>query len=148
MKIAAWNVNHRASQKKIPFSIAPAIISTGADVIVFNEFVQCDFKADRLAFYGQLEHAGFTFRILSTPTPKENHILIASRVPVVAGDLVAPTTIQSAVPSNFLHVRCVESKTEIIGLRVPDYSKTTYKEVAHEYWTWFSSLTKEIAVTR
>ena len=144
MKIAAWNVNHRATRKKIPENIAHAIISTDADMLVFCEFVHSDITDDRQNFYNQLESAGYTFRIFSTLTPKENHILIASRIAIVAGDLKAPTTIQSAVPSNFLHVRCVESSTEIIGLRVPDYSKATYKEVAQAYWTWFSSLTKEM----
>lgn len=145
MKIATWNVNHRAVRKTIPDTIAPAIISVDADILIFTEFVHCDTKEDRKAFYAQLNDAGYTHHILSPTTLKENHILIASRIPIVQGDLLAPTTIQSAVPSNFLHVKCVENDTEIIGIRVPDYSKTAYKEVAQEYWSWFSSLTEEIS---
>jgi endonuclease/exonuclease/phosphatase family metal-dependent hydrolase len=145
VKIATWNVNHRASRKAIPDKIAPAIISIGADVLVFTEFVHCETKQDRKAFYDQLKNAGYNCQFISPTTPKENHILIASRIPIVQGDLQAPTTIQSAVPSNFLHVKCLDTNTEIIGIRVPDYSKTAHKKIAQEYWTWFSSFTQDIA---
>lgn len=144
MKIATWNVNHRAVRKTIPDTIAPAICSLSADILVFTEFVNCDTKEDRKAFYSHLQDAGYVHQILSPQTPKQNHILIAARIPIVQGDLKASATIQSAVPSNFLHVICEDSGTEIIGIRVPDYSKTGYKEVAQKYWSWFSSLTDEI----
>jgi len=145
MRIATWNVNHRAVRKTIPDTIAPAIISTDADVLVFTEFVHCDIKEDRQAFYGQLKDAGYIYHLLSDNTPKENHILIASRKPIVKGDLLPPTTIHSSVASNFLHVKYEDTATEIIGMRVPDYSKPIYKEVAKAYWNWFSSLTDEIS---
>lgn len=69
MKIATWNVNHRAVRKTIPSTIAPAIISTEADILVFTEFVHCDTKEDRKAFYGQLKGAGYEDQVLSPLTP-------------------------------------------------------------------------------
>lgn len=145
LKIATWNVNHRAVCKTIPSTIAPAIISTDADILVFTEFVHSDTKEDRKAFYDQLVDAGYTNQILSSLTAKQNHILIASRTPIVQGDLKAPATIHRAVASNFLHVKCLENSAEIIGIRVPDYSKTKFKEIAQDYWRWFSSFAHEIA---
>ena len=146
MKIATWNVNHRAVRKTIPDTLAPAIISTDADVLVFTEFVHCDTKEDRQAFYGQLRDAGYSYQLRTVTTPKENHILISSRQPIAQGDLLPPpTTIHSSVPSNFLHVKSENTGIEIIGIRVPDYSKPVYKDVAKAYWEWFTSLTDKIA---
>ncbi|MBU1566859.1 MAG: endonuclease/exonuclease/phosphatase family protein [Proteobacteria bacterium] len=145
-KIATWNVNHRAARKTIPSSIAQSIISTNPDIIVFTEFVHCDTQADRQQFYDQLRNAGYTHQLLSVTPPKENHVLIASRQEIIPGDIAPPSTIHPSVPSNFLHIKTTfENRLlEIIGIRVPDYSKSIYKEVAQKYWEWFSDLTEEI----
>ncbi len=145
LNIATWNLNHRAARKTIPDTIAPAIVSVNADLLVFTEFVHCDIKQDRADFYSQLDDAGYIHRLLSPLTPKQNHILIASRTPISQGDLLAPTTIHPAIPSNFLHVRALEHDIEIIGVRVPDYSKPVYKETAAAYWSWFSTFTASIS---
>lgn len=148
MKIVLWNVNHRATRKVIPSSsIAPAIVSTGADIIILTEFVHCDTQEDRQLFYNQLRDAGYHHQLLSVTTPKrENHILIASRQGINRGEITPPTTIHSSVPSNFLHVKATveDIPIEIIGIRIPDYSKSVYKEIAKKYWEWFSELTEEI----
>jgi len=145
MKIATWNVNHRACCKAIPENIAPSIIAVDADILVFTEFVHCDHKKDRKEFYNNLDEAGYTYRLLSPTIPRENHILIASRIPVKKGELTAPGNIQSSVPSNFLHVKTINTDIEVIGIRVPDYSKSIYREVAKKYWSWFSEFSSKIA---
>ena len=145
MKIAIWNVNHRAVKKTIPEKIAASIVSVDADIFILTEFVHCDVKEDRKAFYKQLDDAGYKFRLLSPSIPKQNHILIASRNPIRQGDLTAPTDIHDSVPSNFLHIKTMDGDVEIIGIRVPDYSKSVHKDVAAAYWSWFSNLTMSIS---
>jgi endonuclease/exonuclease/phosphatase family metal-dependent hydrolase len=147
LRVAAWNVNHRATRKAIPSSIAQSIISINPDIIVLTEFVHCDTKGDRQQFYDQLRNARYTHQLLSITNPKQNHVIIASRQEIIPGDLIPPSTIHEAVPSNFLHVKTTSENRplEIIGIRVPDYSKPIYKEVAQKYWQWFSDLTEGIA---
>lgn len=122
-------------QKTIPYTIALSIVSTGADIIVLTEFVHCDNQEDRQQFYDQLRNAGYHHQLISITNPKEKHVLIASRHEIIPGDITPPTNIPPSVPSNFLHVKAaIENKpVEIIGIRVPDYSKPIYKEVANNY---------------
>jgi len=108
-----------------------AVASLGPDVIVLNEYVHRD---SRQPFLEQLAESGFPHWQVSHVTPLgENHVLIASRAPIEVGSIRAPD-IAPSVPSNFLHIRLPHEGCEILGLRVPDYSKQRTKQ--RECWDW------------
>src|SRR5690242_6978846 len=115
MRLITWNVNHRARAKAIPPRLAEMIVSLEPDLVVLAEF--------RRSFLAQLAGRGLPNWLVSRVTPRgENHVLIASRTPIVPGAIEAPA-IAPSVPSNVLHVISPHEGIEILGLRVPDYSK-------------------------
>jgi hypothetical protein len=120
LRILAWNLNHRARAKAIPSCLADVIASLEPDVIVLTEYVHRD---TRRPFLDQLADRGLPNSLVSQVTPLgENHVLIASRTPLELGFIQAPA-IAPSVPSNFLHVNLPQKGCEILGLRVPDFSK-------------------------
>jgi endonuclease/exonuclease/phosphatase family metal-dependent hydrolase len=130
MRIVAWNINHKAREKKIPEQLAEAIASLGPDVIVLTEYVQ---GLSRNAFHASLAHHGFCNWLVSECRPRENHVLVAARTALERGSIRAPE-IAPSVPPNALHVRLPQEGLEILGLRVPDYSKDPKTKRA--CWNW------------
>ena len=131
LRVLAWNLNHRARAKAIPSTLADAIASLKPDVIVLNEYVHGD---SRRPFLDQLAERGLPHWLVSHDTPLgENHVLIASRTPIEAGDIRAPA-IAPSVPSNFLHVILPKEHCEILGLRIPEYSKQP--KFKRACWDW------------
>jgi endonuclease/exonuclease/phosphatase family metal-dependent hydrolase len=67
--------------------------------------------------------------------------LIASRTPIELGPIEAPT-IAPSVPSNALHVILPQERIEILGLRVPDYSKQ--RAIKRACWNWIIETAKTV----
>lgn len=130
MRILTWNVNHRSVQRRIPLKMADAIGSLEPNVVVLTEFVP---GITRKPFLDGLSRLGLIHQHLSPLTPKENHILIASRTLMKAGVIKAPA-IAPSVPSNALNVEFPEDGYEILGLRLPDYSRMPTIRTA--CWDW------------
>ena len=130
MKIVAWNINHRIREKIIPDQMTEAIASLGPDVIVLTEYVHGPSRNDFLA---RLAYHGFCNWLVSECRKRENHVLIAARTAIEPGPIRAPE-IAPSVPSNALHVRLPDEGVEILGLRVPDYSKAPKTKRA--CWDW------------
>ncbi len=139
LRVLAWNVNHRARAKAIPPMLVDAIDSLRPDLIVLTEYVH---GATRSPFLDQLADRGLPHWHVSHVTPlKENHVLIASRTSIEAGSIHAPA-IAPSVPSNFLHVSLPHEGCEILGLRVPDYSKQPKMQRA--CWEWIIETAKTV----
>ena len=131
LRVLGWNLNHRAKAKAIPLTLVDAIASLRPDLIVLTEYVH---GAARRPFLDQLAERGLPYWLVSHVTPlKENHVLIASRTPIEAGSIQAPP-IEKSVPSNFLHVILPQNGYEILGLRIPDYSKQP--KIKRACWDW------------
>ena len=130
MIIVAWNINHRARETKIPDHLAEAIAALLPDVIVLTEYVH---GLTRFAFHAKLAELGFCNLLMSDWRKGENQVLIASRTALEAGPIRAPE-IAPSVPSNALHVRLPVESLEILGIRVPDYSKAP--KIKRACWDW------------
>jgi endonuclease/exonuclease/phosphatase family metal-dependent hydrolase len=131
MRLITWNVNHRTRAKAIPRELPEIIASLEPDLVVLTEYVH---GASRQSFLAQLAGLGLPYWLVSRATPKgENHVLVASRTPIVAGAIEAPA-IAPSVPSNALHAILPHEGIEILGLRVPDYSKQLATKRA--CWDW------------
>jgi endonuclease/exonuclease/phosphatase family metal-dependent hydrolase len=130
MRLVTWNVNHRIREKALSPNLAAAIFSLGPDVLILTEFVP---GHTREIFYESLANWGLKFRLCSAKTDKQNHVMIFSRSRLEAGDIFAPP-ISPAVPSNVLHVRVVDLGMEVLGVRIPDFSKDP--SLRRECWEW------------
>jgi endonuclease/exonuclease/phosphatase family metal-dependent hydrolase len=131
MRLVTWNVNHRAREKAIPQGLPEIIASLEPDLVVLTEYVHGE---SRQWFLDQLAGLGLPYWLVSRVTPKgENHVLVSSRTPIVAGDIEAPA-IAPSVPSNALHAILPREGIEILGLRVPDYSKQL--AIKRACWDW------------
>jgi endonuclease/exonuclease/phosphatase family metal-dependent hydrolase len=119
LTVATWNVAHRIQLKSIPSVLADVLIAIGADVLVLTEFVDGQ-APDRTALKARLDAAGYAFRMTSSAPARHNQVFVASRLPFELGDL-KPPTLTSHATSNFLHVRMIDSRIELIGIRVPSY---------------------------
>jgi len=139
MKLVAWNVNHRATGKAIPPTMAEALSFLEPDVIVLTEYVP---SRSHVEFCAALSLNGFPNFLVTPFTPKENHVLIASRTEVWRGDIQAPP-IAPSVPSNFLHVHLPDHQVDVLGIRVPDYSKTP--PFRHACWDWIETIAATFA---
>ncbi|HPW70169.1 MAG TPA: endonuclease/exonuclease/phosphatase family protein, partial [Deltaproteobacteria bacterium] len=87
MKILTWNINHRIREKKIPDRMVQAITSLNPHVIVLTEYVP---GASRDGFKEKLSSSGMPYMFESAATPRQNHIFIASKSPLVPGEISAP----------------------------------------------------------
>ncbi|MCL2340566.1 MAG: endonuclease/exonuclease/phosphatase family protein [Proteobacteria bacterium] len=138
MKLIAWNVNHRARGKAIPPAMAEALAFLAPDLIVLTEYVPSRSHAD---FVAALSLNGFPYLLVSAYRPKENHVLIASRASLQLGEIEAPA-IAPSLPSNVLHVQAPDYELEVLGIRVPDYSKTP--PLRHACWDWIETVAARV----
>ena len=146
MRLLTWNVNHRIQEKAIPPQMAEAIDSLKPDVVVLTEFVD---GISREIFKSELNSLGFNYKISDGPKG-QNHVLIASRTPLVDGDIHVPPSepavppneplIPLAFPSNVLHVKVPDKDFEILGLRVPMPLKSANRQAC---WEWIMATAKE-----
>jgi endonuclease/exonuclease/phosphatase family metal-dependent hydrolase len=138
MKLLTWNVNHRASRKRIPSLMGEALAWLSPDVIVLTEYVPGPSHEN---FMAELVAGGFAHMCMSHYTPKENHVFIAARTDLVLGTIKGPP-IAPSVPSNVLHVHLKGHGLDIVGLRVPDYSKQP--PIRHACWDWLETITRSV----
>ncbi|HEY6418550.1 MAG TPA: endonuclease/exonuclease/phosphatase family protein [Candidatus Binataceae bacterium] len=138
MKFLEWNINHRARQKPIPSTMASAILSLGPDVAVLTEYVS---SSSRGPFLDELASGGLTHQLVSAVTKGENQILIAARGILEKGEIRAPA-IAPSLPSNVLHVRLPTQGFEVLGLRVPDYSKQP--PIRRACWDWLTQTARTL----
>jgi endonuclease/exonuclease/phosphatase family metal-dependent hydrolase len=140
MKLLTWNVNHRTKEKPIPPHMAKAIASLEPDFVVLTEFVD---GFSRKNFFEELKKFGYTYNI-SNGADGQNHILIAAKIPLIDGDIKAPVLKvtnskgkeqeTTALPSNVFHVKVPKLDFDILGIRIPDYSKQPLLRKA--CWNW------------
>jgi endonuclease/exonuclease/phosphatase family metal-dependent hydrolase len=138
MKILTWNLNHRIREKTIPLHLAKAIASLNPDIIVLTEYVS---GSSRKRFKEELSDIGLSYMCESDFTPKQNQVFIASRYPIQKGNIHTPA-IDEAFPSNVLHVSIADEGFDILGIRIPDYSK--YPKIKRACWDWILSIASSV----
>lgn len=137
LTVAAWNVDHQIHAREIPKQLVDALLGIDADVIFLSEFVDSG-DSDRTRLQRMLHESGYTTQA-TAPAPSRykgprsfyNRIFAASRLPFAIGDINPPSTDEFAT-SNFLHLRLLDSKIELIGLRVPLWDRNeAYKNALY-----------------
>jgi len=146
MRIAVWNLHHMGNDKEIPEAVLSVIEHVNADVLVLTEYVD---RGDRGAFKAALrEKCGYALPTVSLPgkEPRQNQVLIASRVEQEDGDLHAPE-VDEAAKTNFLHRRFKGLDLEVVGFRVPHYQSEKPRSPGKlvEYWRQFTRLALGLA---
>lgn len=132
MKIAAWNVNHRADTTVFYPDAAPAIGSLPVDAIVLTEYYA---RNRHQRFAADLSGRGFTHQTLSPETrEKANRVFIVAKQPFELDSLPLPSFDQQ-LPANVLAVRFPESGMRLLGVRIPYYTDKDLPRVI-DAWTW------------
>ena len=137
-RILTWNVNHRIREKAIPPKMAAALLSLNPNVVVLTEFVPGPSRED---FYHSLADGGLPHILCSTSTRPHNHVLIASKTALKTGDIFAPL-ISPSMPSNALHVGLTVEGFEVLGMRIPDFSRSP--ALRRECWDWIIQTTSSV----
>ncbi len=110
--------------------MAPAIASVGPDLVVLTGYVPGP-GHDR--FLAELEAVGLAHALWTERVAGQNSVLIAARTPLVPGGFRA-TTGDESFPSNVLHACLPDDGVEVLGVRIPDYSRLlALKRVC---WDW------------
>lgn len=139
MRLVTWNVNHRARPRPVPGWVPEVLQALAPDVLVLTEYVP---GPPNGAFRASLASLGLHYIALSPDAPGENRVLVASRSPVVEGN-IRPPLIAPSVPSNFIHVRLPDQCLEVVGMRMPDYSKQP--PVRRACWDWLEQAAGTLA---
>ena len=126
MKLVAWNLNHKASERTLKPAIARIVHALRPDVLILSEYVHGESRAPFLEALTacDLRHVLWSDRLNSN-----NQILVASRFPLSPGDLTGPVTEDKGGESNFLHAQVGDF--EIVGVRAPAYTQSS---VLRDYW--------------
>jgi len=138
MKVIAWNVNHRAKEKKIPGNMVDGIVSLNPDVVILTEFVQ---GPSRDKFIKSLVNSGLVHVRISNYVPAENNILVASRFIINIGEIKAPG-IAPSIPYNFYHIELPTEDIHILAIRIPDYS--SFPKIKRDYWDWILDMASQV----
>ena len=128
MKLVTWNVGHRKSRKPLVPDLAKALMSAKPDVVAITDYLP---DISDKPFIDALVAAGLGHRMASAQVKSQRTVLIASRERLTVGDIEC-CDMSSATKPNWLHVR-TESGTEIVGFRVPIFTKRGMKQA---YWEW------------
>jgi hypothetical protein len=128
MRLLTWNVGHRKGRKPLVPDLARALASATPDVVVITDYLP---DVTDKPFIEALARAGLEHRMTSQQVKSQRTVLVASREPLAAGDIEC-CDISSATRPNWLHVR-TQSGTEIVGFRVPIFTKRGMKQT---YWEW------------
>jgi endonuclease/exonuclease/phosphatase family metal-dependent hydrolase len=135
MRIASWNLNHRAGTTRFRPEAVDAAIALDADAVFFNEYFPQEHGP---AFAERLANAGWCHQLISAePGERANRTFVASRVPV-EGDCVSPPTFDRQLPANLLTVRFREVGLRVLALRVPAYEKLDRPLILRS-WDWLES---------
>jgi hypothetical protein len=113
-----------------------AILSLSADVVVLTEYV----PAEGDAFLREgLPSGGLEHIYMSARSVGHNQVLIVTRAVSELGEPLAREPASHAA-SNYLHIRLSLLDADIIGLRVPMYTRSADKR---DYWDWLESACSE-----
>lgn len=143
MKIATWNLNHRAGFTPYLPEAAKAIGSLPVDVLVLTEYFPKErgsfSPARHVAFVADLASCGFGHWKVSLETrEKANRILIASREPIEIDGLPLPD-FDEQFPANVLAIVIPSARIRLLGIRVPYYQKKAELPRLSESWDWLES---------
>lgn len=138
MKLFTWNLNHRTRPKPIPKLVPEVIKALSPDLMVLTEYVR---GPSHDSFLTNLFELGLCHALMSPEAQGENSVLIASKRRLVPGEIIAPP-IAPSVPYNFLHVELPEDDLQVIGMRVPDYSRKP--RIRRACWDWLGSIAAEV----
>ena len=134
MRLIAWNLAHQTQERAIKLHFVEAIARLAPDVVTLNEYVH---GITREPLLEALAHLGFMHVRVSNRVAANNQVLVASRKPLEAGDLLGPSTEDGGGESNFLHVKVPDADLEIVGVRAPAYESNL---VLHDYWQKLASV--------
>ena len=140
VRVAAWNVNHRAGRMPFRDGLPAAVRCLAADVVVLTEYVP---RQQHERFVEQLHESGLEHILLSTADPPSNQVLIASRLPARRVELSVPR-IDRWFHTNVLGVEIERQGITIVGLRIPTY-KTRDAAVRLKCWNWVQNLAASLA---
>jgi exonuclease III len=130
MRIVSWNLNHRACRRSIPDWIVEEIATARPDVLVCTEYVEA---AEHHSFVSALKNAGLASVSTTVVKPRQNQILMATRLPHRAGQIPPPTDIDGSVSSNALHVTV--GGIDVLGMRMPAYVREA-ERLKRLTWAW------------
>lgn len=140
MRVLAWNLNHRAAQRRIPGWISKSVASYNPDAAIFTEYVHGD---DHECFLEELGTQGLLHASLTQRPPGENQLLIVSRAPHSQVSIVAPP-IHSSVQPNVIHVALNTSGLQIVGFRMPAFTGPGRTRLKRLTWDWLLSVAAEL----
>ena len=135
MRIASWNLNHRAGATRFRPEAVDAAIALDADAVFFNEYFP---KQHGPTFADRLANAGWCHQLISSePGERANRTFVASRVSVEQ-DCVPLPTFDRQLPANLLAVRFPDTGLRVLALRVPAYEGPERPLVLRS-WDWLES---------
>jgi hypothetical protein len=133
VRLIAWNVNHRQSDGPFPEWVDVAITTQHPDVVVLTEYVEGPSHARLVS---ALDDEGLYAVEVSSRENEHNQVLIAAREPLRRGGLLRPEPPIEYVPSNVLHVVLERSNVDVIGFRLPSFSKPEHRGFKRATWNW------------
>jgi endonuclease/exonuclease/phosphatase family metal-dependent hydrolase len=136
MRILSWNLNHRAARRRIPDWIVRAIVDQSPDVVVLTEYVM---GPDHERFVMALRDAGFIGACTSDRPARQNQVFVAAREPLRRIDVPIWDCLSPAVPSNILHVQLQESGIDVVGFRMPAFSRAA-RPSKEKTWEWLTNV--------
>ncbi len=138
VRVIARNLNHRTFKKVIDPAMVQVVGRLDPDLIIFTEYVPGPSNDE---FLNGLAECGLSHVRQSDYVPRENAVLIASRMPLKKGTLSGPP-IHKSIPSNVLHVVVDELDLDLVGIRIPDYSRDP--ETRRACWDWVLSIREQL----
>jgi exodeoxyribonuclease-3 len=131
--LLTWNVRQGGKDKP---AIADSITRLAPTVAVLTEYRGP--TPIRGCLRGELEALGWPFVYTSDPPGRDNGILVASRVPLVLGDIpIGPRHMQH----RWLHVKSPKHNLELGCVYVP----TNILAVKEPYWQWLVETARVLA---
>jgi hypothetical protein len=121
MRVATWNLNHRAHPRVVPPWVISAMTAARTDVLVLTEYVPGK-DVPRVAKYLS-DHGAACVSVSDDQGSGDNCILIASTERHVPGPIPQPDIGLESAFANFLCVG-LASGVIVVGFRMPEYSKT------------------------
>jgi exodeoxyribonuclease-3 len=122
MKVLSWNIRHGGAGRRA--RIAKVIHAIDPDVVVLPEYR----VGGGLDLRAELARLGWSHSADSRPATRSNGLLIASKLPIAAGDVAGPL----AQEERWLHVRCNE--VELGCIYLPGHHPKNHRKA--EYWRW------------
>lgn len=132
LRVATWNLNHRAVPRQIPEWVSDELVRCSADVVVVTEYVP---GRDEPPLPSRLLSRGAAAVSVSNDRgARDNRILIATKEQHRPGPIAQPEIDLVSAHANFLSVT-LESGTIVVGFRMPAYTAATPGGFEH-LWDW------------